>query len=354
MGKMDQTLKMFKELTEAHGVPGNEREVRKVMEKYIIPFADSIQYDHLGSLIAEQKGTSEGPRIMVAGHLDEIGFMVTKITEEGFLRIEPLGFWWTQNMMAQKVKVITRQKEVKGIIGFKFPETNREKTVEMKDMFIDIGAESKEQAVEYGVRPGDMVIPDTELTQLENPKLLVAKAWDNRIGCSITIELLKQLKETEHPNTVFGVGTVQEEIGCRGAKTSTEAVAPDVMFAVDVTIANDVPGDKSTSKMGKGPVIFIKDSYHIPHKGLLDFVIETAEEEQIPYQLDAVSGGTDAGAAQYFGRGVPSIAITVPTRYIHSHTGLLNRDDFENAVALIKSCIRKMDSTWLKNLHDNQ
>lgn len=350
---MDQVIAMLKELTDAHGVPGNESAVLKVMENHIAPLADQITYDHLGSLIAEKIGSSEGPRIMIAGHLDEIGFMVTKITENGYLRVEPLGFWWVQNMMAHKVKVITRKKELTGIVGFKFPDVrNLKKTVEMKDMFIDIGAESKEQAEEFGVRPGDTVAPLSEFTVLENPKMMVAKAWDNRIGCGAAIEVLRSLQGKKHDNTVYGVGTVQEEVGLRGAKTATAAISPDVMFAVDVTVADDAPGDRSTAKMGKGPGIVLKDHAHIAHKGLRDYVISVAEKENIPYQVLTIeNGGTDAGQAQFNGKGVPALSITIPTRYIHSHNGILHRDDFENTVKLITACIEGMNNDWLKRLH---
>ncbi|MED2971134.1 M42 family metallopeptidase [Fictibacillus sp. B-59209] len=350
---MDQLLTMLKDLTDAPGVPGNERAARKVMENYISPYADRMAHDYLGSLIAEKKGNSDGPRIMIAGHLDEVGFMVTNITEEGFLRVEALGFWWMQNMMAHRVKVITRKKELTGILGFKFPDVrNLKKTVEIKDMFVDIGAESRQQAEVFGVRPGDSVVPDTEFSVLENSKYLAAKAWDNRIGCAAAIEVMKALHNQEHSNTVYGVGTIQEEVGSRGAKTSAAAISPDVMFAVDVTVADDVPGDRGLVKTGKGPAIILKDNYYIPHKGLRDFVIQVAEEEGIPYQLATLeNGGTDAGEAQFDGKGVPALSITVPTRYIHSHNSILHRDDFENTVKLVTACVARIDNDWLERLH---
>lgn len=341
----NQTLDMFKELTETHGVPGNESAVRKVMEKYIAQYADQISHDGLGSLIAEKKGTKPGPKVMVAGHLDEIGFMVTQITEDGFLRVQPLGFWWTHTMLAQQVKVITRKKEITGVFGFKFPAVDTlKKTLDMKDMFVDIGAESKDQAQEFGVRPGDMVVPVFPFTVMENSNYMMAKAWDNRIGCAIAIEVLKELQNKEFAGSVFGVGTVQEEVGCRGAKTATHVINPDIMFAVDVTIANDVPGGKPTCKTGKGPTIFLRDSLMIAHKGLLNHVIEIAESNNIPYQLEGLqNGGTDAGSSHLHAEGVPSLAITVPTRYIHSHAGILHKDDFENAVKLVVKVIESLN-----------
>src|SRR4051794_33459852 len=214
MAKLDETLTMLKELTDARGIPGNEREVREVMKKYIEPFADELTTDGLGSLIAKKAGKDGGPKIMVAGHLDEVGFMITQIDDKGFLRFQTVGGWWGQVMLAQRVTIVTRSGEVTGIIGSKPPHVlsaeARKKPVEIKDMFIDIGASSREEAEEWGVRPGDMVVPYFEFTVMNNEKMLLAKAWDNRIGCAIAIDVLRQLQGVDHPNVVYGVGNVQE------------------------------------------------------------------------------------------------------------------------------------------------
>lgn len=348
---MDNTLKMLKDLTDANGIPGNEREPREVMKNYIAPFADEVTTDNLGSLIAKKQGTAEGPKIMVAGHLDEIGFMITSIDDKGFLRFQTVGGWWGQVMLAQRVTIMTRNGNVPGVIGSKpphiLPPEARKKPVEIKDMFIDIGASSREEAIEFGVRPGDSVVPVCEFTVMKNEKMLMAKAWDNRIGCAIAIEVLRQLKGVDHPNTVYGVGTVQEEVGLRGARTSAHAIQPDIGFAVDVGIAGDTPGvteKEALAKMGKGPQIIMYDASMVSHKGLRDFVTDTAEEAGIPYQFDYVAGGgTDAGAIHLSANGSPALAITIATRYIHSHAAILHRDDFENAVKLIVEVIKKLD-----------
>ena len=348
---MDNTLKMLKDLTDANGIPGNEREPREVMRKHIEPFADEITQDHLGSLIAKKNGSAEGPKIMVAGHLDEIGFMVTSIDDKGYLRFQCVGGWWEQVMLAQRVTVMTSNGNVPGVIGSKpphiLPPEARKKPVDKKDMFIDIGASSKEEAMEFGVRPGDSVVPVCEFTVMKNEKMLMAKAWDNRIGCAIAVEVLRQLKDVDHPNTVYGVGTVQEEVGLRGARTAAHAIQPDIGFAVDVGIAGDTPGvteKEALSKMGKGPQVIMYDASMISHKGLRDFVTNTADEAEIPYQFDYVAGGgTDAGAIHLTANGSPALAITIATRYIHSHAAILHRDDFENAVKLIVEVIKKLD-----------
>jgi putative aminopeptidase FrvX len=349
--KLDETLSMLKDLTDAKGIPGNEREVREVMKKYITPLADEVTTDGLGSLIAKKVGKEGGPKIMVAGHLDEVGFMITQIDDKGFLRFQPVGGWWGQVMLAQRVTIVTKKGDVTGIIGSKPPHVlsaeARKKPVEIKDMFIDIGASSRDEAQEWGVRPGDMVVPYFEFTVMNNEKMLLAKAWDNRIGCAIAIDVLRQLQGTDHPNVVYGVGAVQEEVGLRGAKTAAAKIQPDIGFAVDVGIAGDTPGiteKEAMSKMGKGPQVVIYDASLVAHKGLRDFVTDTAEELNIPFQYESIpGGGTDAGSIHLTHNGVPALAITIATRYIHSHAAMLHRDDYENAVKLIVEVIKRLD-----------
>lgn len=354
----DKLHEMFKELTETPGAPGHEGPVREVMKKYISPYADEVYTDNLGSLIAKQGGAEEGPKIMVAGHLDEVAFMVTMITDKGFLRFQPLGGWWEQVMLAQRVTVLTRKGPIEGVIGSTPPHIlspeARKRPVDKKNMFIDIGASSKEEAEVFGVRPGDTVVPICPFSVMKNPKLLMAKAWDNRIGCAIAIEVLRRLKEENHPNIVYGVGTVQEEVGLRGAQTSVNAVGPDISFAVDVGIAGDTPGIKkedAQSKLGGGPQLLLYDASMIPHRGLRDFVIEIADECGIPYQFDTVAGGgTDAGRLHLHNKGVPSLVVSVATRYIHSHAAILHQDDFENAVKLLVEVIKRLDRSKVEQI----
>lgn len=358
MSNLDPTLTMLKELTDANAISGHEKEARDVMEKYVKPYADEVFTDHLGSLIAKKVGEEKGPKIMVAGHLDEVGFMITRIDKNGFLFFQTIGGWWNQVMLAQRVTIMTKEGNITGVIGSKPPHIltaeQRKKPIEIKDMFIDIGASSKEEAEKFGVRPGDSVVPYFEFTQMKNEKMLLAKAWDNRIGCAIAIDVLKQLQNEEHPNTVYGVGTIQEEVGLRGAKTSAHLIKPDIAFGVDVGIAGDTPGvsDKDAdSKLGKGPQIILYDASMISHKGLRDLVIEIAEEKEIPFQYSSMpGGGTDSGAIHLTHDGVPALSITIATRYIHSHAAMLHRDDFENAVKLIVEVIKKLDDKKLEKI----
>lgn len=352
MTQLDETLTMLKELTDAKGIPGNEREVREVMKKYITPYADEIDYDGLGSLIAKKTGQADGPKVMLGGHLDEVGFMVTNIDEKGFIRFQTVGGWWSQVMLAQRVTIVTSKGEsITGVIGSKPPHIlspeARKKPFDIKDMFIDIGATSKEEAISWGVRPGDMIVPYFEFTVMKNNKFLLAKAWDNRIGCAIVINVLKNLQKENHPNIVYGVGAVQEEVGLRGAKTAAYKIEPDIGFALDVGTAGDTPGvteKESLSKLGEGPQIILYDASLVSHKGLRDFVTSVADELNIPYQFESIpGGGTDAGSIHLTKSGIPSIAITIATRYLHSNASIIHRDDFENAVKLLTELVKRLD-----------
>ncbi len=358
---MDARLKMYEELTCAPGIPGYEEPVRRVMRKYLEPLSDEIITDNLGSIAGVKVGKKDGPRIMVAGHLDEVGWMVTMITEKGFLKLQPVGGWWSQVMLAQRVKVLTRKGEIMGVIGSKpphiLPPEERKKVVQIKDMFVDIGASSKEEAMEFGVRPGDPIIPHCDFTVMPNPKILMNKAWDNRAGCAVAIMTLEELQGQQHDNVVYAVGNVQEEVGLRGAVTMSNTVEPDIGIALDVGIAGDVPGVRETEaqgKLGGGPLILLYDATMVPNQALRNLVVDTAEELGIPYQFDAIAGGgTDAGRMHLWGRGCPSIVIGFATRYIHSHAGLIHRDDMENAAKLVAAVIKKLDAATVQKIKEN-
>jgi len=295
---------------------------------------------------------------MIAGHMDEIGFMVSKVTKEGFVKFQTLGGWWSQVMLGQKVIIKTKKGDITGILGSKPPHIlsleERNKVVSLDDMFIDVCAADETEAKEvFGIRPGDPIVPDATFTVMKNEKFLMAKAWDDRLGCALFIEVIKALQGVEHANTVFGVGTVQEEVGLRGATTSAFVVNPDIGFALEVGIAGDTPGaEKMTEKLGKGPALLMYDASMVPHVKLRDFVIGVAAEIGIPLQFDVMpGGGTDAGRIHVTGRGVPSLVIAVPTRYIHSHYGIIHRDDYDNAVKLVIELVKRLDSAQVAELN---
>ena len=236
------------------------------------------------------------------------------------------------------------------IIGSKPPpildDEEANKVVKMEHMFIDIGASSREDAEKMGVLPGDPVVPVSPFQQMKNPKYLMAKAWDNRIGCAIFMEAIKQLANVDHPNTVYGVGTVQEEVGLRGATTSAAVVEPDIGFALEVDIAGDMPGVKeheATAKLGKGPSILLYDSTMIPHRKLRDFVVQTAKDVNILFSFLHARGGTDAGRITCTRRACPA-SSSVYRRGNHSHAGIIHQDDFDQAVALVVELLKRLDA----------
>ena len=347
------------DLVTARGVPGNEAEVRDVFTAFAESYADEILQDGLGSIIAEKKGPEDAPRIMFAGHLDEVGFMVTQITEEGFIKFQTLGGWWNQVLLGQQVEVKTGAGELlHGVIGSKPPHVltaeARKKPYKIENMFIDIGATSDEEAQAWGVRPGDMIVPYSPYRRLNDSKFLLAKAWDNRIGIAVALEVFKNLSTDELKNSIYAVGNVQEEVGLRGAKTATNVVQPDISFALDTGTAGDTPGmtpEEADSKLGEGPQVIIYDASMIAHKGLRDFVVDVAEELDIPFQYTVIpGGGTDAGSQHVSGHGIPSLAITVPTRYLHSHSSIIHEDDYHNTVKLVEAVVRRLDKETVEKI----
>jgi len=355
---MDNIEQMLKELTEANGVSGYEEEARGLMRKYLASLGELSQ-DKLGSLICRKQGSAAVPRIMLAGHVDEIGFMVKIITKEGFIHFTTLGGWPNQHLPAQRVIIQTNKGKVPGVIGAKPPhllsEEERKKPVERKDMFIDIGAGSIEEVVEAGVRVGDPIVPVSEFTIMANSKkTYMAKAFDDRVGCALIVAALRELAGKPHPNTVYGVATVQEEVGLRGATTSAEAVNPDVAFALDVSPIGDIPGipaDQTSEKIGGGPSILLYDTRMIPNLKLRDLAIETAKALDIKLQFSALEfGGYDTGAIHIHRSGVPSLVIGIPTRHVHSHNSIMRRDDFDSAVRLLVALIKKLDSKTVAGL----
>jgi endoglucanase len=354
---VDQTEKFLKDITEVGGIPGYEHEVRAVMREYLQDVA-TIEQDKMGSFIGKHVGDVEGPRVMLAGHMDEIGFMVRLVTKEGFVKFQALGGWWDQVLLGHRVLIRTSKGDVIGVMGAKPPHLleadERKKVVEKKDMYIDVGACSEDEVRELGVRPGDPIIPVSEFTVMANPGVYLSKAFDNRLGCALAAQTLRQVAEDGHPNTAYAVGTVQEEVGLRGAKTSAFVVEPDVAIILEVDIAGDVPGikpEESAIKMGGGPTMLVYDARMIPNLKLRDMVIALAEELDIPLQFSAMSGGaTDGGMIHIHNEGVPSVVIGVPTRHIHSHNAIICREDYDRARALVVELVKRLDAATVAGL----
>ncbi|NLE77012.1 MAG: M42 family metallopeptidase, partial [Chloroflexi bacterium] len=327
------------------------------LRTYLEPVA-AIEQDKLGSLVARKEGSSARPRVILAAHMDEIGLMVRYITKEGFLKFVQLGGWWDQTLLGQRMIVKTHKGDLVGIIGAKPPhllkKEDRDKIVRLSDMYIDIGVSSKEEVEEAGVRLGDPVVPDSAFHTMANGQAYLNKAWDDRAGCALMVQVLQQLAREPHPNTVYAAATVQEEVGLRGAQTSAALVDPDVAIILDVDIAGDIPGLEDEEKavaMGKGPSVLLYDAAMIPNLKLRDLVIETAKQEEIPLQMSAITGGaTDGGRIHMHDQGVPTITIGLPSRHIHSHNSVIHRGDYDNALKLLMAVIRKLDADTVASL----
>lgn len=341
----------LEKLSNASGVVGREEEVRNLMASLMKPYTDEVYVDKLENVIAVKKGKNNASKVMLAAHMDEIGLMVKTINKEGFLQFAKMGGIDDRILLAQKVIVQSSKGPVHGIVGSKPPhiqkEEERKKIVTFDELFIDIGADSKKEVAKMGVRIGDPVVFDEKYMSI-GKDLAIGKAFDNRIGCAVMVETLRLLKETKC--NVFAVGTVQEEVGLRGAATAAFGVDPDVGIALDVTVAGDVPGVKefdSAVKMGKGPTLTVTDAGLVTHPKVLRLLLDTAEENKIAYQLETgLMGTTDAARISLARQGVPSGTVSVPARYIHSPVGMISLKDAENSAKLTASAIQSIQKTF--------
>ncbi len=338
---------LLKKLSNASGVSGFEDEVRDIMITELKDHVDEIEVDQLGNLIAKKNGNPSSQKIMLAAHMDEIGLMVRYIDKKGFIKFSELGAINDQMLLNQSVYIQSSKGNVTGVIGSKPPhkmkEAERKQILKYDNMFIDIGAKNREEAEEL-VSVGDPIIIRKEFEELQNG-LVTGKALDNRVGCAVLIEVLKR---AETNATVYGVGTVQEEVGLKGAKTSAFSINPDMALALDVTISGDHPGikeDEAPSMAGKGPAIILTDASGrgiITHPQIKELLIFTAREEEIPYQVEVSDGGTtDATSIHLTRAGIPTGVISPASRYIHTPVSVVCLDDVENAVKLILTVLKK-------------
>ena len=353
-----ETLEMFRTLTELPGAPGNEHAVRKYMRGELGKYADELIQDNLGGIFGVRKGPEDGPRVMVAGHMDEVGFMVSAITDNGMIRFQPLGGWWSQVLLAQRVEIMTDLGPVIGVIGSIPPhllsDAVRNKPMDMKNMLIDIGADDKEDAIRIGIRPGQQIVPICPFTPMANDKKILAKAWDNRYGCGLAIELLKELHGEILPNHLYSGANVMEEVGLRGAQAAATMINPDLFFALDASPANDASGDKNEfGQLGKGTLLRIFDRSMVTHRGMREFILDMAETHNIPYQYFISQGGTDAGRVHVANEGVPSAVIGICSRYIHTSGSIIHTDDYAAAKELLVKLVQACDKTTVATIKQN-
>jgi len=327
-------MKLLKMLTQAAAPSGNEENVLQVIQREIETLADSVYKDTSGNLIAHIKGNGE--KVMLDAHMDEIGVIVTFVEDSGLLRFSNLGGVSVANAISQRVRFLN------GEMGVVYSEDGvKLQDLKLSDLYIDIGAKNKEEA-ESKIKIGDVACFEGNFTQIENR--VVSKALDDRVGCYVLIEAMKNIKEIkELKNDLYFVFTVSEELGLRGAKVAANAIAPDYAVSVDVTRTGDLPGKlKMAVKLGEGTAVKVKDSSVLCHPYIKDFMVKTCVENDILYQLEVLEkGGTNAGAIHLTNGGVPSGVISIPTRYIHSPFEMVDLGDVNASIKLLTKMIEK-------------
>ncbi|MEM4574776.1 MAG: M42 family metallopeptidase [Archaeoglobaceae archaeon] len=340
-------IELIKKLSNAHGISGFEDEIREIVKAEVEDFADEVKVDKMGNVIATKNGNDLS--LMLSAHMDEIGFVVKKIDEKGFIRFAPIGGWFSQIVVGQRV-ILYGKKKFYGVVGCKPPhvmkEEERKKAIEISDMFIDIGAKSKEEVIKLGINVGTPIAIDREVALLENNRI-TGKAFDNRVGLAVAIESFRRCKNSA---TIHLVASSQEEVGLKGAKCSAYLLNPDVGIAVDSCPSTDFPGSEAVHmdvSLGKGPVITIVDASGrglIVSQKVLEWLRETAEKNGIPYQLEVAEGGTtDATAINLTREGIPAGVVSIPARYIHSPVEVVDLKDVEWAVELVKKAMENVN-----------
>lgn len=335
-------LDLLRELCTAPGAPGREERVRDIVLRELGPVCDHLEVDPLGNVLAQRKGTSDG-RLMIAAHMDEIGFMVSYISDSGFLHFVPLGGFDPKTLTAQRV-IVHGRRDLLGVMGSKpihiMSDDEKRKPPRLEDFFIDVGLPGDE--VKELVRIGDVVTRERDIVTVG--ELLNGKSFDDRVGVFVMIEAMKALSGSRMD--IWAVASAQEEVGVRGATVAANRIEPDIGIALDVTLANDVPfaqKQQAISELGKGAAIKAYDSSVIANWKLVDYMRETCAERGIPYQLEVLPrGGTDTSAMQRAGRGAAAGCISVPARYVHSVIEMIHPGDVQASIdlliALMETC----------------
>ncbi|MRS17221.1 aminopeptidase [Enterobacteriaceae bacterium RIT691] len=347
---------LLRTLCNATAVSGDEQEVRDILIRTLESSADEIGFDGLGSFIA-RKG-HHGPKVAIVGHMDEVGFMVSHISDEGFLRFATIGGWWSQSMLNHRVTLRTRAgKHVPGVIGSIAPhalsDKQKQQPVDVDDMFIDIGANCREDVENMGICIGDFISPEGNYAHWGTDKI-VAKALDNRVGCALMAELFQSVNNPEI--TLYGVASVEEEVGLRGAQTSAESIKPDLVIVLDTAVAGDVPGIdkvKFPLKLGSGPAAMLFDKRYFPNQKLTALLKTCAAQTENPLQFCIMkTGATDGGRYNVMGGGRPVLALCLPTRYLHANNSMISEKDYDALFSMVQRLLQQLNSDTVSALRD--
>jgi endoglucanase len=354
----DRTVALLQQLTDTAGPPGFEEPIRKVMVDLMKPLSASLTFDGLGSIIATQ-GT-QGPRVMVDAHMDELGGMIRRITPRGLLTMQMLGGWLDQALVDQRWIIIGSKGPVRAVTGIRdvhvVPAEERTRVYPRDSLFLDVGAANEAEVAAMGIAPGDPVVPDAPFTVLNGTDNYLAKGWDDRVGCGVVVEAMRRLATLPHPNQIVWTITTQEEVGLRGAEAAAAVVKPAIAIAIEGGITGDVfPGraEETQAKLGAGPGIFLYDSSALPNRKLTQLVKQTAAAKKLPLQADLVQGyGDDSAELQRSNGGVPTVNLIVPIRYTHAHNGIMNRRDFDQMVDLLVALLQQLDGATVDRIRD--
>ena len=324
---------LIRRLVESYGPSGAEEQVREVIRTEVGPVVDDVRVDALGSLIVHVEGDGGGQRLLLDAHMDEIGAMVTYVDEDGFARFTRIGGVRALNCVGSRVAFGDGRI---GVIGIEQKRDEPDKAPKLEDLYIDLGATSRDDCP---VQVGDAAVFVRPF--VAQGSRFISKAMDDRVGCAALVEVLRRLEST--PHDLYVVFAVQEEVGLRGARTSAYGIDPDVAIAVDVTLTGDTPESKPMAvKLGGGPAVKVKDRGMIAHPKVRRLLVERAEGAGIPYQLEVLEGGTtDAAAVQLVRAGVPAGCLSIPCRYVHSPSEMVDAGDVENAVQLLLEVLQK-------------
>ncbi len=340
---------LLRKLSNSYGISGYEDEIRNIIKEELENYVHEIRIDTLGNIIAIKEGSDTS--VMLSAHMDEIGLMVKSIDKNGFIRFTKFGGWYDAVLLNSRVVLHTGKGKVYGVIGSKPPhlmkDEEKKKAIKAEEMFIDIGAKNKEEVEKAGISIGTPITLDVEMKELIND-IVTGKALDNRVGIVMMIEAIKNTKSNA---TIYAVGTVQEEVGLKGARTSAYGLSPDIAIVCEVAVAGDHPGikeEESIVKLGNGPVITVADASGrgiITQHRILKWLKETAEKEGINYQLEVSEGGTtDAAVIHITKAGIPCGVVSVPTRYMHSGVELISLRDLEESVRLIAKALENLNN----------
>lgn len=352
----DVTFQRIKELTELQGTSGFEDEVRDYMATQLTPLVDDVKKDGLGGIFGIRHAAQAGAkRVMVAAHLDEVGFMLTEITPRGLFKVVPLGGWNPYVVSAQRFTLKTRLGAYPCISSSVPPHLLRgasgQGVVQVTDILFDAGFTDRAEALQFGVLPGDTIVPQTETIKTANGKNIISKAWDNRYGCAVILDALEQLQTEKLDYTLIAGANVQEEVGLRGAKVSPNKFKPDLFFAVDCSAADDLTTTAGTfGHLGEGTLLRLFDPGTILLPRLREFLLDTAETHHIPYQYFVSKGNTDASAAHLTNSGVPSTVIGVCGRYIHTHQTMFSIADYEAAREMLVQVLKALDESTMNTI----